>query len=106
MSNTNEKIELMKVILDENKSQVIEFIGQSTAEAIYDSIHLFSAFDLGYQILRDESYTTEENAELIVANPSILSDMLRRFSDDEDADLSVDYMIKLIDSILEEYKRK
>ena len=100
-NTTNPNIEMMKIILDEEKEQIIGFISKSSPEVIYDRIYMLCAFDIAYDLLMSEMFLTDEVAAKIAIRPDIMSIIMKVFYDDDKAQLTPDYMRAAIEHILE-----
>ena len=100
----NPNKEIMKVVIDEEKQQILNFIRQSTAEEIYDRIYILCAFDIAYRLLNSRRYATDEVANKVAGHPNIMTDIIKTFDNDDDRELTPEYINTLILEVLDSYE--
>jgi hypothetical protein len=95
------KLDIMDVILDEEKEQIKKFIKHSGPDEIYDRIYTICAFDIAYELLKSKLFHNEDTAEKIAAHPNIMTTIIETFDEDEEKELTPEYINNLILDILD-----
>lgn len=101
MDIVQSKVDIMDVILDEEREQIAKFIKYSGPDEIFDRIYVICAFDIAYQLLKSKLFHNDETAEKIVTNPNIMTTIIERFDEDDDRELTPEYMNNLILDVLD-----
>ena len=98
---TNPNIEMMKCILTNEKDEMINFIRHSDANTVYDHIYTMCAFDIAYELLMSHLFMNDETAGVVVSHPNIMTEIIKRFDEDDDVELTPEYMCSLIHDVID-----